>query len=82
MSEASDIKTLKAELLVSSKCPPWLEELLAHVPRSPADVVPHNKPTLPAISNKIADAFLHPAIEACLHLINVSAALSNQLVVC
>lgn len=72
-----EIKTLKVQLSASSGCPPWLDELLEVIPGTPADVVPHNKPRLPAVSNRIADAFLHPAIEACLHLINVSSATYN-----
>lgn len=72
MSETLDSATLKSQLLASSGSPSWLEKFLTTVPGGPADVTPHNKPRHPQTSSYIADAFLHPAMEACLHLINVS----------
>lgn len=52
--------------------PAWLSRLLDDVPGLPSDAVPHNKPRHPDLQGAIADSSLHPAMEACLHLINVS----------
>ncbi|TKY85923.1 hypothetical protein EX895_004748 [Sporisorium graminicola] len=54
----------------ATKPPQWLGELLKSVPGLPADAVPHNRPKHAHLQSAIAAASLHPAIEACLHLIN------------
>lgn len=52
--------------------PTWLAWLLDNVPGLPADAVPHNIPNHADLQGAIADGSFHPAIEACLHLLNVS----------
>ncbi|EST09182.2 hypothetical protein PSEUBRA_001133 [Kalmanozyma brasiliensis GHG001] len=54
----------------TSKPPQWLHKLLGTVPGLPADAVPHNRPKHAELQAAIAEAAYHPAIEACLHLIN------------
>ncbi|SAM66704.1 uncharacterized protein UBRO_12723 [Ustilago bromivora] len=52
-------------------CPPqWLGRLLNSVPALPLEAVPHNRPNHADLQGIIPDASLHPAMEACLHLIN------------
>ncbi|CBQ71250.1 conserved hypothetical protein [Sporisorium reilianum SRZ2] len=54
----------------ATNAPRWLNKLLESVPGLPADAVPHNRPQHAQLQGKIAAASFHPAIEACLHLIN------------
>lgn len=56
----------------ASRSPQWLHKLVDTVPGLPADAVPHNRPKHAELQAAIAEAAFHPAIEACLHLINVS----------
>lgn len=59
----------------SSKPPQWLSRLLERVPGLPTDVLPHRRSAHADLQGAIAAASFHPAIEACLHLINVSKVL-------
>ncbi len=69
------ISTLRERLLDASSHPPsWLARLLDVVPGKPADVIPHDRGTHADLTAEIADGMYHPAIEACLHLMNVSRA--------
>lgn len=52
--------------------PEWLPKLLDSVPGLPLEALPHHKPNHADLQGAIADASFHPALEACLHLINVS----------
>ncbi|KAJ9478912.1 hypothetical protein PHBOTO_002434 [Pseudozyma hubeiensis] len=53
-----------------SRSPQWLARLLESTPGLPSDAVPHNRPNHADLQGVIAEASFHPAMEACLHLIN------------
>ncbi|KAJ1040582.1 hypothetical protein NDA10_001223 [Ustilago hordei] len=75
---AQRLEEIKETLLLASHagqtnnvCPPqWLGRLLNSVPALSLEAVPHNRPNHADLQGVIADASLHPAMEACLHLIN------------
>ncbi|KAH0288591.1 hypothetical protein M436DRAFT_38255 [Aureobasidium namibiae CBS 147.97] len=46
------------------------DDLLAHLKSLPVPLLPPPKPLDPALTDKIASLYLHPALEAVLHLLN------------
>lgn len=73
----TQLEGVKHYLMRTAHRPGWLSTLLDTVPGLPADALPHNKPCHPDLQSLIADGSFHPAIEAALHLMNVSTNLSS-----